>query len=78
MISTNGFVADPRVLFADVSAVDPTLDIEYSDSRNAWNDWVNGINRALDPLNLEFAHVTDEIAGKDVYALVSMRMVAKK
>ena len=72
------FLLYSRVLFVGTSAVDPTLDINYSDSRDAWNDWVNGINRALDPLNLEFAHVTDEILGKEVYALVSIRIDSKK
>ncbi len=70
------FLFDTHAYFVFfIEAVDPTLEIDYSNSKDAWNEWVNGLNRALDPLNLEFAHVTDELAGTDVYALVSTQFL---
>ncbi|KAJ3559345.1 hypothetical protein NM688_g406 [Phlebia brevispora] len=56
-----------------VKKVDPTLEIEYSDTRDGWNEWVNGINDQLDQLNLEFAHLTDEITGKEIYGIVNRK-----
>lgn len=51
-------------------AVDETLEIDYADDTNSWDAWVTKINSALNPLDLEFAHLFDEATGKDTYALV--------
>lgn len=51
-------------------AVDETLDIDYGEDRASWDAWVTKINKALNPLNLEFAHAPDEATGKDTYAIV--------
>lgn len=54
------------------TAIDESLEIEYGEHRESWEAWVNKINIALNPLDLEFAHMFDEATGKDVYALVSI------
>lgn len=47
--------------------------MQYDDRREAWDDWVNKINHSLDPLDLEFVHLTDEITGKETYAFVRVQ-----
>ncbi|KAG5653976.1 hypothetical protein H0H81_008844 [Sphagnurus paluster] len=56
-----------------VKAVDPNLDIPYSDSKDAWDAFVTKINRSLDSLDLEFRHLHDESSGIETYALVNRK-----
>lgn len=52
--------------------------MQYDDRREAWDDWVNKINHSLDPLDLEFVHLTDEITGKETYAFVRVLCLMSK
>ncbi|THH33872.1 hypothetical protein EUX98_g234 [Antrodiella citrinella] len=56
-----------------VKASDDTLEIPFSDTREAWDAWVVKINAALDPIDLEFAHMNDQANGKELYALVNRK-----
>ncbi|KAI6036117.1 Nse1 non-SMC component of SMC5-6 complex-domain-containing protein, partial [Pisolithus microcarpus] len=56
----------------DASA-NPVLDVRASERREEWDAFVNRINDALNPLDLEFRHVLDEEAGKEMYAVVNTR-----
>ncbi|EGN95424.1 hypothetical protein SERLA73DRAFT_60158 [Serpula lacrymans var. lacrymans S7.3] len=56
-----------------VKAADDTVDIEYSGDRVDWDNFVASINVALDSLDLEFRHLSDEQTGKEVYALVNRK-----
>ena len=49
-----------------------TLDIGYRNDRNSWDAFVAKINDELNPLDLEFAHLYDEISGKEMYAVVCL------
>lgn len=46
------------------------LEIQYKDDRASWDAFVTSVNDALNPLDLEFAHLHDEITGQEVYAVV--------
>ncbi|TCD61082.1 hypothetical protein EIP91_009049 [Steccherinum ochraceum] len=56
-----------------VNAADETLEINFEDSRDSWDKWVQKINEALNPIDLEFAHMSDQNSGKELYALVNRR-----
>lgn len=56
-----------------VKAANPVLDVRASERREEWDAFVNRINDALNPLDLEFRHVLDEEAGKEMYAVVNTR-----
>ncbi|KAI6005524.1 Nse1 non-SMC component of SMC5-6 complex-domain-containing protein [Pisolithus albus] len=56
-----------------VKAANPVLDVRASDRREEWDAFVNRINDALNPLDLEFRHVLDEEAGEEMYAVVNTR-----
>ncbi|KAI0780812.1 Nse1 non-SMC component of SMC5-6 complex-domain-containing protein [Trametes elegans] len=56
-----------------VKEANETLDIEYHGDRNSWDNFVAGVNDALNPLDLEFVHVHDEVSGKEVYAVVNRK-----
>lgn len=49
-----------------------TVDIEYRADRNSWDNFVTSVNEALNPIDLEFAHLHDEVSGKEMYAVVSI------
>ena len=51
-------------------AANESLDIEYKDDRASWDTFVTNINDALNPLDLEFARLHDEVNGKEMYAVV--------
>lgn len=54
-------------------AADESLDVDYREDRAFWDEWVTKINEALNPLDLEFAHLFDESTAKDMYALVRLQ-----
>ncbi|KAI0709359.1 Nse1 non-SMC component of SMC5-6 complex-domain-containing protein [Earliella scabrosa] len=56
-----------------VKAANETLDIEYRDDRASWDAFVTKINDALNPLDLEFSRMHDEINGVEVYAVVNRK-----
>jgi len=56
-----------------VKAADESLDIAYSGERAAWEAFVTNVNNALNHLDFEFAHLQDEITGRDMYALVNRK-----
>ncbi|KAI6117685.1 Nse1 non-SMC component of SMC5-6 complex-domain-containing protein [Pisolithus croceorrhizus] len=56
-----------------VQAANPVLDVRASDRREDWDAFVNKINDALNPLDLEFRHALDEETGKEMYAVVNTR-----
>ncbi|TBU50898.1 Nse1 non-SMC component of SMC5-6 complex-domain-containing protein [Dichomitus squalens] len=56
-----------------VKAANDTLDIQYRADRNSWDNFVTSINDALNPLDLEFAHLHDEVTGQEVYAVVNRK-----
>ena len=49
--------------------------IEYRADRNSWDNFVTSINDALNPLDLEFAHLHDEVTGQEVYAVVRSKLL---
>ncbi|KAI1795761.1 Nse1 non-SMC component of SMC5-6 complex-domain-containing protein [Ganoderma leucocontextum] len=58
---------------AAVQAANEALDIQYRNDRASWDAFVTSINDALNPLDLEFAHLHDEISGQEVYAVVNRK-----
>ncbi|KAL6309242.1 Nse1 non-SMC component of SMC5-6 complex-domain-containing protein [Sparassis latifolia] len=56
-----------------VRATDDSLEIPFSSDRNSWDNFVSNINNALNPLDLEFAHMHDEYTGKEMCVLVNRR-----
>ncbi len=64
---------DSRQLKHDIFvfiALDESLEIPYNEDRKYWDEWVNKVTEALNPLDLEFAHVHDEFSGEHVYGIV--------
>ena len=53
-----------------ILAANDTLDIEYRSDRNSWDAFVTKINDALNPLDLEFSRLHDEVNGTEIYAVV--------
>ena len=62
--------AQPACYVHNLIAANETLDIEYRDDRASWDAFVTKINDALNPLDLEFSRMHDEINGVEVYAVV--------
>ncbi|KAI9065164.1 hypothetical protein FKP32DRAFT_1665603 [Trametes sanguinea] len=56
-----------------VKEVNETLQIEYRADRASWDAFVASVNDALNPLDLEFAHLHDEVSGKEMYAVVNRK-----
>ncbi|KAI0375014.1 hypothetical protein BV20DRAFT_961260 [Pilatotrama ljubarskyi] len=56
-----------------VKEVNETLEVEYRADRNSWDNFVTSVNDALNPLDLEFAHLHDEVSGKEMYAVVNRK-----
>ena len=54
------------------AAANDTLDIEYQEDRNSWDAFVTKINDALNPLDLEFSRLHDEVNGTELYAVVGL------
>jgi hypothetical protein len=54
----------------NITAVDGTLQIN-ANGTDGWGEFLNSLNRSLDPLDLELSRIRNEETGKDVYALVS-------
>ena len=62
--------AELNLLYLLFIAVDESLEIPYNEDRKYWDEWVNKVTTALNPLDLEFAHVHDEFSGEHVYGIV--------
>jgi hypothetical protein len=59
--------------FLDIcAAADNTLDIPHSGTRGEWDEFVQKVNQALDPLDLEFRSLQEETSGREMYAIVSL------
>ena len=52
------------------AAADDSLEVPFTGTKEAWDAWVTKINQALNPMDLEFAHMNDQATGKELYALV--------
>ncbi|KAI0273699.1 Nse1 non-SMC component of SMC5-6 complex-domain-containing protein [Gloeopeniophorella convolvens] len=57
---------------AAVKAADETLRVD-ANGTDGWDTFIAAVNRSLDPLDLEFSHIHNEVTGKDIYALVNRR-----
>ena len=57
------------------AAADDSLDVPFTGTKEAWDAWVAKINQALNPLDLEFAHMNDQATGKELYAMVRCALV---
>jgi non-structural maintenance of chromosomes element 1 len=55
---------------ARITAVDDTLQIN-ANGPDGWSEFLNSLNKSLDPLDLELSRIRNEETGKEVYALVS-------
>ena len=51
-------------------AANESLDVRYRGDRASWDEFVTKVNDALNPLDLEFAHLSDEVSGTELYAVV--------
>ncbi|KAG9318781.1 Nse1 non-SMC component of SMC5-6 complex-domain-containing protein [Chiua virens] len=56
-----------------VKVANPTLAVRFDESRQAWDRFVTDINIALNPLDLEFRHLSDEQTGTEMYAVVNTK-----
>ncbi|TFK55006.1 hypothetical protein OE88DRAFT_1623283 [Heliocybe sulcata] len=58
-----------------VKAADSTLQIPKprEDDRAAWDSFTAKVNESLNPLDLEFRHLHDELSGREMYALVNRK-----
>ncbi|KAF8478618.1 Nse1 non-SMC component of SMC5-6 complex-domain-containing protein [Russula ochroleuca] len=52
--------------------VDDTLQIN-TNRADGWGEFLAGLNKSLDPLDLELSRIRNEVTGKDMYALVNRR-----
>lgn len=59
------------------AAADDSLEVPFTGTKEAWESWVTKINQALNPLDLEFAHMNDQATGKELYALVCRTLVCR-
>lgn len=57
---------------SSITAANDTLDIDYREDRASWDSFVTKINDALNPLDLEFSRLHDEINGTEMYAVVRL------
>jgi hypothetical protein len=55
----------------NITATDDTLQINANGAAG-WGEFLAGVNKSLDPLDLELSRIRNEETGKDVYALVSV------
>ncbi|KAJ6630738.1 Nse1 non-SMC component of SMC5-6 complex-domain-containing protein [Mycena sp. CBHHK59/15] len=56
-----------------VMAADDSLDIPHTEDRDEWNAFVKKVNDSLDPLDLEFRHLQEELTGREMYAIVNRK-----
>lgn len=54
----------------ELLAADDSLDIEYRDNRNYWEKFLVDVNSSINGLDLEIAHLHDEVTGREMLALV--------
>ncbi len=59
-----------------ILAANGALEIQHRNDRASWDAFVTSINDALNPLDLEFAHLYDEISGQEVYAVVRFQALS--
>jgi hypothetical protein len=65
----------PHSKAGNTTAADNTLQINASIA-NDWGEFLASLNKSLDPLDLELSRIRNEVTGKDMYALVSLRCFA--
>ncbi|KAI9510849.1 hypothetical protein F5148DRAFT_488435 [Russula earlei] len=53
-----------------VNAADDTLRIN-ANGADGWSEFLAGLNKSLDPLDLELSRIRNEVTGKEMYALVN-------
>ncbi len=59
----------PHSKVGNKTAADATLQINASIANN-WDEFLAGLNKSLDPLDLELSRIRNEVTGKEMYALV--------
>ncbi|KZT26317.1 hypothetical protein NEOLEDRAFT_1155819 [Neolentinus lepideus HHB14362 ss-1] len=47
--------------------------VPREDDRTAWDSFTGKVNESLNPLDLEFRHLHDELTGREMYALVNRK-----
>ena len=52
-------------------AANPDLEVEEPEDDEGWERFETKLQDNLDPFDLEFKSITDELSGKKIYALVS-------
>lgn len=52
--------------------MDRTIQVSFNPTRDAWDNFLNELNDTLNPLDLEIAHMHDEITGNEIIALVCL------
>ncbi|THH14339.1 hypothetical protein EW146_g5971 [Bondarzewia mesenterica] len=58
----------PQPAFFASLATDDSLNIS-----NVWDDFIVSVNNSINPLDLELAHLHDEVTGRQMYALVNRK-----
>jgi hypothetical protein len=62
------FISTPTEV---TTAADDTLPIN-ANGANGWGEFLAGLNQSLDPLDMEFSRMRNEVTGKEEYALVGV------
>lgn len=70
LYSISSFIEDNRLNAIVTPATDDTFQTN-TNSADGWSDFLATLNKSLDPLDLEFSRMHDEITRKETYALVS-------
>ncbi|KIK59760.1 hypothetical protein GYMLUDRAFT_44212 [Collybiopsis luxurians FD-317 M1] len=56
-----------------VKTTDEGVDVSYSDSEEAWDDFIQSVNTSLNDLDFEFKSIQDENTGKRLFAMVNRK-----
>ncbi|KAL5490279.1 hypothetical protein ACEPAI_5112 [Sanghuangporus weigelae] len=62
-----------KACYEAIARADPTKDVQFVGGSTQWGEFLNKIQRMLDPLDLEFARSKDEETGKIMYAITNTK-----
>ncbi|TFY70411.1 hypothetical protein EVG20_g2601 [Dentipellis fragilis] len=54
-----------------VRASDEDLNVPWANDQDSWDNFLTKVNTSINPLDLEFARLHDEVTGREMFALVN-------
>ncbi|KAJ4488115.1 Nse1 non-SMC component of SMC5-6 complex-domain-containing protein [Lentinula aciculospora] len=55
------------------TAADENIEVPYSNTEEAWDEFIQGVNTSLNDLDFEFKSIQDEFDGKRLFAMVNRK-----